>query len=154
MTSEIQIRTMQRRVALVSSANVMPEEIGTTLMTAFPTARGYARDRDIEITGAPFARYLSWNPDGSVDLEAGVPIAKPIDGEGDLYCIELPEGEAAWAVHTGPFDSLGKTHAALGTWVRENRRQTAGPLLEWYVTDPYLEVDPARWKTEVEWPVK
>ncbi len=33
-------------------------------------------DNEIEMTGPPFARYHSWDPDGDTELEAGVPVTQ------------------------------------------------------------------------------
>ena len=60
----------------------------------------------------------------------------------------------ATTVHMGPYDRLPDAHDALHVWLRENARDSAGPQWEVYWTDPGLEPDPSKWKTELMWPIK
>jgi effector-binding domain-containing protein len=49
-----------------------------------------------------------------------------------VFATETPGGEVATAVHVGPYDRLGDTHAALRDWANRNRRTFAGKSWEIY----------------------
>ena len=68
-------------------------------------------------------------------IEARVPLLKPAEPEGELEYCELPGGPVVFAVHGGPYDRLGDTHAAMLRWIQERKLPVAGPHWEWYVTD-------------------
>ena len=68
---------------------------------------------------------------------------------------ELPAGPAAIAVHTGTYETLGATHEAMQHWLEANpaQQQNGGPW-ELYISDPAEVMDPAKWMTEVIYPLK
>lgn len=65
---------------------------------------------------------------------------------------ELPGGAAAVAIHTGPYETLGETHAAIERWLDE-RKLAAGAPWETYITDPATTPNPAEWQTEIVYPL-
>jgi effector-binding domain-containing protein len=153
MVSDVEVRTLEARPALVIRATTTADEISEKLSELLPEVVVHAQASGAGVAGAPFTRYLAWNPDGSVELEAGVPVLSQVPPEGRIEPIELPSGEVAMVLHTGPYTLLGDAHAALGAWVRANGRQTSGPCWESYVSDP-AAAPPDQWQTEVYWPLK
>ena len=71
----------------------------------------------------------------------------------------LPAGSYLVLRHTGPYDGLVASNAALQEWaadhgVRFDTQETDqgsawGGRVEHYVTDPSQEPDPAKWETDV-----
>ena len=88
-----------------------------------------------------------------VDIEGGLPVASPLPSEGRIVSGTLPAGDVATTIHLGPYDRLPEAHDALHTWLSEHRKNSAGPQWEVYWTDPGLEPDPSKWKTELMWPI-
>lgn len=112
----------------------------------------HAQTAGAALDGHPFTRYLSAGP-GLLEIEVGFRVAAAAAGADDVASGELPAGEAAVAVHAGPYDQLAETYAALERWIAQNGLRPAGAPWEWYVTDPADHPDPADWRTEVYWPV-
>ena len=154
MLSAIQVRALKAQPTLVIKATTTMEEYGAALARILPEVWQFAVSRGIEPSGPPFARFLAFHPDDTGELEAGITIPDAVAGEGCVEASELPSGEAAVVIYTGAYDQIGEAHMALGAWVRENRRETAGPSWESYITDPGSEPDPAKWQTEVFWPIR
>ena len=63
-----------------------------------------------------------------------------------MYATETPGGEAAVAVHRGPYNRMNEAHDAIGKWMAANRRESAGHSWEIY-GDP--TPDPADTETTV-----
>ena len=103
-------------------------------------------------SGPPYARYLSVKPEHAV-FEAGMPVAKALPGEGEIVAAELPDGDVAVTTHFGPFDQMQPGYEAIEEWMRENGRADGGPPWEVYMTDPGEEPDPAKWRTDIYWPL-
>ena len=118
-----------------------------------PTYFPSAQREGLAFTGQPFTRYLKAGP-GLLTIEAGLPIATEGKTAGEVEAIELPGGSAAVAIHRGPYDRLGETHAAVERWLDANKLEAAGAPWEVYVTDPGERPDPATWETEVIYPVR
>ena len=49
-----------------------------------------------------------------------------------MYATETPGGEAAAAVHRGPYNRMNETHDAIRRWIVANRRESAGLWWEIY----------------------
>jgi AraC family transcriptional regulator len=132
---------------------VKQSEIGATLAEALGLVFQHAQRAGAALTGPPLARYIEWGP-GLITIEAGMPIAASVPGDGDVAAETLPGGPVATTTHTGPYDKLTGAHAAIQLWIEQQGRVPAGAPWESYVTDPADYPDPKDWKTEIFWPIK
>lgn len=134
---------------------VSPTEFEAKLSRAFSAVRKYAEAQGVEITGWPFVRYHAHDEAAhSFDLEAGLPVAAPVAGDGEIAAGTLPGGLAATLLHVGPYQELGASHWALRGWVeREGHHPNGGPWDD-YLTNPHEEPDPARWETRIYQPLQ
>lgn len=128
-------------------------DIAETLSYCLGTVAAYCMEHRLEISGPPFARYPSVDA-GAVTIEAGLPLAAPSKGEGEIESGVLQAGPAAVAIHEGHYDRLRHTYQAIEEWAAKNGHRLAGPPWESYVTDPGEHPDPADWRTEVYWPIE
>jgi effector-binding domain-containing protein len=91
-------------------------------------------------------RLLALYREGTQDLEVGVEVAAPFVGTERVVCSSLPAGQAAVAVHYGPYELLGEAHAAVRHWCADRGLALAGPFWELY---GHGEEDPAKRRTDV-----
>jgi AraC family transcriptional regulator len=138
---------------LVVRRRIRPPEIAATLAEVLGAVFHYAQRTGVALAGQPFTRYLEWGP-GLITVEAGMPIAVPGAGEGDVRGDTLPGGFAATTIHSGAYDGLTAAHAAVQVWIEQWGLVAAGAPWESYVTDPAEYPDPADWKTEIFWPLR
>jgi effector-binding domain-containing protein len=104
------------------------------------------------IVGPAFALYRGpWGE--SVDLEAGFFTGRPVTPEGKVEPGSLPGGRAGRLTHVGSFDGLGDSWARLESWLRGLGLAPAAERWEVYVTQPTPDMDPARLRTDLHWPV-
>jgi effector-binding domain-containing protein len=85
-------------------------------------------------------------PGAPILCDFGVEVTRKFETAGEVYAIETPGGEAAVAVHRGPYNRMNDAHNAIGRWMTENRRESAGDSWEIY-GDP--TPDPAETETTV-----
>jgi AraC family transcriptional regulator len=153
MLSGIEIRKLPACFALVirhtSSSDALTEDLTQVIAEIWNAYRGR-----VHPSGPPFMKYLSFQPNGDIEIEAGIPCADVHVASGRIQCIDMPEIIAASVSHFGSYDEMGEAHTALGAYVRESRLETAGPIMEIYVTDPADEPDVSKWRTDVLWPIK
>ena len=88
---------------------------------------------------------------GHVRVYLPVGDSPALDGTGARW--DLPAGRFAVALHEGEHRDIDRTYAALGTYAAAHGRDGVGPVRERYLTDPLDTPDPARWRTEVCWPL-
>jgi effector-binding domain-containing protein len=88
---------------------------------------------------------------GPLLCDFGVEVTRTFEKEGEVYATETPGGEAAVAVHRGPYNCIHEAHTAIRKWMAENRRESAGHSWEIY-GDP--APDPADTDTTVVYLLK
>ena len=137
---------------LVVRRRIKPSEIAATLAEVLGGVFQHAQRTGAALAGEPFTRYLEWGP-GLITIEAGMPIAVPGSGDGNILAHTLPGGFVATTTHSGPYDGLTAAHAAVQVWIEQQGLAAAGAPWESYVTDPADYPDPADWKTEIFWPL-
>ncbi len=109
--------------------------------------------------GAPFLRYLVIDMAGELDMQAGVPVASPVDSGGDVESGVLPGGRYATTRHMGHPDELGEVTRRFLQWAdRVGLRFDVRPSdqgdvwasrIEWYETNPAEQADMSRWVTRL-----
>ena len=119
---------------------------------AFVSTAAAAGAAGIEIVGPAFGYYPEM-PSETVVIEAGFPVAGPVEPTGDVHPLVLPGGRAVVVTHVGPYETMVDTYAQMQAWMeRENLRPATG-MWENYLSDPRLEPDPEQWRTRIVWPV-
>ena len=153
MTVSVSRQELQPKTALVVRRKCAQSEVATTLGECLPRVFAWAQQHAVPFAGPPFTRYLPSGP-GLLSIEAGLTIAAPSSGEGDIVATELPGGPAAVAIHEGSYDTLAETHAAVERWIEANELESAGAPWETYITDPGETPEPKDWRTEVVYPLR
>jgi len=154
-THTIETRTLEHTPVLFGRRKVSKDAIAEVLAEILPAAFGHAMSNGLEMTGPPFVRYADQSA-AFFTIEAGVPLASPAPDPGadsGLMVGSLPAGNAAFVVHTGPYDTLGDAHIALDVWMNDNDVTPTGPPWEVYITDPAEVPDPAEWITHLYQPI-
>lgn len=128
-------------------------EVSQTLAECFGIVFGHAMQAGLALAGFPLARYSAIGP-GLMTIDAGAPLAQPAAPVGEMQYCELPGGPVVFAIHGGPYDNLGDTHAAIERWMQERKLSQAGPHWEWYVTSPAQHPDPKDWRTHIYYPLE
>jgi hypothetical protein len=85
-------------------------------------------------------------PGAAILCDFGVQVTRTFETAGDVYATETPGGEAAVAVHRGPYNCIHEAHDAIRKWMAANGRESAGHSWEIY-GDP--TPDPADTETTV-----
>ena len=86
-----------------------------------------------------------------VPCDFGVEVTRTFETAGEVCATETPGGEAAIAVHRGPYNRVNEAHDAIRKWMAANRRESAGHSWEIY-GDP--TPDPADTETAVVYLLK
>ena len=90
-------------------------------------------------------------PGAPILCDFGVEVTRTFETAGEVYATETPGGEAAGAVHRGPYIRMNEAHDAIRKWIAANRRESAGHSWELY-GDP--TPDPANTETTVVYLLK
>ena len=151
---DVAVKDLPATHALVMRRRITRDEIAATLGSMLPAVFAHAQRHGLALAGPPFARYPEIGM-GSMVMEAGFAIASAADGDPDagIEPLTIPAGEAAVAIHRGPYDGLPRTFEAMESRVRDEGRSVGGPPMEIYLTDPGEHPDLETWETEVVLPL-
>jgi effector-binding domain-containing protein len=116
--------------------------------------------RGIEPAGPPFFKYNVIDMERELEMEAGVPVAAPVEGDGEVRPGVLPAGRYAVLTHVGHPQELVKVTAGLLDWATEqglewDKSQTGRgerwrSRLEVLLSNPAEEPDMNKWVTRLE----
>ena len=67
-----------------------------------------------------------------MDVDFGVQVVRPFEGEGEVLCTETPAGEVVSTTHVGSYAQLGAAHNAIHSWRAASRRTFGGSSWEIY----------------------
>jgi effector-binding domain-containing protein len=151
MAYDVTVRHLERTPTLTIRSEGPMSSIKDRIGEGFGALFAYLGPRAGQTTGV-FARYYTMSETNAV-MDTGVMLAAPVAGEGNITAGEIAEGDAAVTTHVGPYETVAAAYEAVQAWIAANHRTVAGAPLEVYLTDPETEPDPAKWRTEVIFPI-
>jgi len=129
---------VRRRATMAQLPKVIPEACGTVW--------NMVKARGIKGAGRHVAVYL----DDEMNLEIGVEVEEPIQGDDELIASSLPSGRVVTTVHFGPYQQLKAAHQAIQDWCKANGQELVRPC--WEVYGHWLDewnTDPSKIRTDV-----
>ena len=146
-----EIETIEEQHVATIRVQCKPTEISRNLAVILPEVMMYLNAEGIQPTGAPFTRYHAAGE--MMDMEAGMPVKQPVAGTDRIKASKLPAGRVVVGWHIGPYDRLGETHQKMGKWIEDKGLESLDGQWEFYWTDPGLEPDSSKWRTQIFWPI-
>jgi effector-binding domain-containing protein len=126
----------------------LPQAIGE----AFGELMPYLARQGEGPVGPPFTAYHNEDMQ-DMDIEIGIPVARPLAGEGRVQPSKIEGGKAVVCLHVGPYDQLKVAYEAIMQWMTAGGHQYAMPCYEFYLNDP-CDTPPERLQTQIVIPVK
>lgn len=140
--------------ALTHKATCNMKDISQQLGASYGQIMSVMMADSAEKTTMPFCIYHNWDEAaGTVDLEAGIAINKPVESQGEVTSSSFEPTNTVAAYYHGDYSGLGAAHEAIDTYVTMNNKKVNGPPWEHYMTDPGAEPDTSKWLTVVYYPI-
>ncbi len=122
-----------------------------------PAMFGGPAERGVAVTGPPFLRYRLIDMSAELVVEAGIPVAGPVEVDEPTFTGTLPAGRYATVSHVGHPDELMAVTARLLDWAQDEglewdmsptlEGEMWGCRLEILMTNPAEEPDMHKWET-------
>jgi len=160
---KIERRKKQHYVAIRMA---MPIPFGKYLQPAWDEVYDWMKSKDIKPSGPAIIRYLTTDMSKELDIDVGFTVDKAVKGNKRITADFLPAGRYATLIYTGPYKGNGifKATVALLDWAKENKIKwnvAKKKGVEWwngrtefYFSNPSIEKDPKKFKTELAFMVK
>src|SRR6202035_3921879 len=117
LTPVVAERSAQPYVAI--RARVTMQTMVETLPPLTPQVFAWLGERAIPVAGPPFWKYNVIDMDRVLEVEVGVPVATPVDGDDRVLAGVLPAGRYATLRYTGHPDGLLGATASLLEWASQ-----------------------------------
>ena len=145
-------KTIPTQQVLTIKAVCSQEELSDKLGELYGQIVTEMQQNKLEFAGQPFAIYHKYDPK-AIEFEAGIPVNKAGKTKGAIVAKELKGGPVAMIAHYGPYEGTYNAHMAMDQWITANKKEVKNAPWEVYVTDPVQEKDPAKWLTEIYYPL-
>ena len=148
MSVPVNLQTVHPRKLAAVRVEVAPGSVGSAWGPPLGKVWNFIRSQPGLWTDGHnvFLYHHSEQPEAPILCDFGVEVTREFEMAGEVYATETPGGEAAVAVHRGPYHRMNEAHHAIGNWMAANRRESAGHSWEIY-GDP--TPDPASTETTV-----
>jgi effector-binding domain-containing protein len=148
MPVAINVQTVRPRKLAAVRREVAPGAVGSAWGPALSKVWEFIRGQPgLRADGHNIFLYHHPKEPGAPMLcEFGVEVTRTFETAGEVYATETPGGEAAVAVHHGPYNQMNEAYNAIEKWMAANRRESAGLSREIY-GDP--SPDPAETETTI-----
>jgi ribosome-associated toxin RatA of RatAB toxin-antitoxin module len=128
-------------------------ELQTKMTELMPQVAGYAITHNISFAGKPFVRYHQWDrANDAIIFSSCIPTTTKIMAtESDILTGQLEPFEAIKTTLTGDYNNLEEAWLQTMDYIAQNELELAAPgyMLEYYLTDPMDQPNPADWITEI-----
>jgi effector-binding domain-containing protein len=152
MRNPVQLVDLPATRAIAIHRQVPMADLAVFFGDAFGRLAAFAQAHGVVCSDMPFARYFKVSPE-EVEVEALMPVNRPVSGEGDVIEVNLPPGRAASVRHVGPYWTLTETYADLERWMTEHHHTSSDVAREVYLSGP-AGLEPEEWVTMVIQPIE
>jgi DNA gyrase inhibitor GyrI len=134
---------------------VAPGAVGSAWGSALGEVWEFIRSQPVLRTDGHniFLYHHPTQPGAPILCDFGVEVTRTFETAGEVYATETQGGEAAVAVHRGPYNRMNEAHDAIRKWMAANLRESSRARHSWEIYgDP--TPDPADTKTTVVYLLK
>jgi len=151
---EIKEMSWPEKTFVTKRAKISFDKIPAFFSKTYGEIYGALKKIGAQATEPPCAIYYSVN---EVRKETDLAAAIPIQGlEKELEGFEkviIPKSKVLALTYYGSYENMGTAYAALEKYLLEHRLKKAWTVEE-YLSDPSVEKDPGKWKTNIYFGIK
>lgn len=129
------------------------EDIGMILSKHYGMLAQHLNDNKSQPVGSPFTINYKVDEKG-IEMMAAIPVQEGMSANAPIEIGNIPACKALVINYYGNYENTGNVYEPAYAWIKEQNLSEAMPPMEFYVTDPMMEKDTAKWLTQIIIPVK
>lgn len=118
-------------VQTTTSAVNLPNMVGKV----YGSIINYIIESGGEPLGPAFIAYYNMDME-NLTVEIGFPVAKEMEGKGDITLRYIPAGKKATGFHKGAYHEIGPLYDKLAVWINQKGCDPTGVVYEYYYNSP------------------
>jgi effector-binding domain-containing protein len=138
--------SLPAKPAVIISGTSTGEEGFTTIRNAFKKLEEELGKAGIAPAGRPLAIFQQFNPDGSFNYDALIPIERAPEGKtlltNEIRFGATPSGSALRFTHKNAYDEVESTYDMIEIYLEAKGITVKDPIIEEFVNDPKDASDP------------
>lgn len=152
---EFEIENLPEQPVIGIRSRTSIDKIKETMGNGYAALFGFLGQKQVPPVGPPMSIYYDeeMNED-DFEVEPAVPVAGPVETEGEIKYHVLPGGKMATAMHMGPYETMKDTYEAMLKWFESEGLKPKVPMWEIYLNDPAQVEKPEDTMTRIVWPVE
>lgn len=139
---------------VIITVTVPSSQISTKMGEAYGKLFAYLGQKGVQPTGAPFAVYTQYDPNGSTTFEAGMPVATKVEGTSDIVYKEYPAMKVISTLYKGAYENVAPVYEAMEKYMKDKGLASTMVVWEVYLTDPAQVKKPEDNQTLIYFPIK
>lgn len=155
-TTKYEVREIawREKTFITKRAKISFDKLSTFFTETYGAIYDAIKRNGIVTTEEPYAIYYSVDDaKNETDLAAAVAVPGTVKKIEGFQNVTIPDSKALTITYYGSYENMGPVYAALDKYVAEHGLKKEW-MLEEYFSDPAVEKDPARWKTNIYFIVK
>ena len=151
---EVKEIVWHKRNFVIKRARISFDKLSTFFSETYGAIYKAVKTARKESNDPPCAIYYSVDEiKKQTDVAAAVPVRSNGNEVEGFDEVAIPQSKALLLSYHGSFENMRQAYEALGRYAADHKLQTH-LMLEEYFSDPAVERDPSRWKTNIYFMVK
>lgn len=153
LPQDLKIIDVEAEMSLNILDSTTADDLSNKLAELYRDIMIFATVNNMTQSGPPMAYYHSYSDD-KVVLEAAIPVEGNLKEEGRIFLKEKKAGKAISAEFYGNYENTASIHEKIGAYLEASKTQMSDSPYEIYITDPGIETDTSKWRTDIVYPIQ
>lgn len=154
LTHTIKETTWPAKTFITKRATLPFDKLSSFFGSSYGALYGAAGKQGLKAAEAPCAIYYSIDEEKQVtEFAAAVPVQGNVPDSAEYEKVSLPASKVITTTHTGPYETMRTTYDAMEKYLKDHKLKRE-LVIEEYLSDPEVEKDSSKWKTNIYFVVK
>ena len=152
--SEIEEKVIESSFALSIKDSCLMIDMGSKRDEMITKMMAHIGENQIQPIGSPLSVFYIWNPEGISTFSYAITVAEETPVTEGIELIETYSGNVVTITYYGSYDKSETAWNAMDNYIKANEKIMMGAPWEVYLVGPDEDPDPAKYVTQIFFPVE